>query len=545
MKRVHNTSRRAAIGVFVVVLLVGPGIPAVAAQASDSGQVIGNPDLNVLTSSGEFEAGTTTELQLTVSNKGHLKKGGPSQYEDRVTTARGLTLDVQDDTIPIDVTTGTIGVGRVPTGTTSVTPVSVTVPEDVDPGTYRVPIEYSYAYTRAVNYNTKGAQYNDFTETGTQYITIQVRDQAQFEVVDRSTTAQVGSGGDLSVTVENIGTETAREASVTAASRSDALSVGTKSTQSTAQVGSWEPGEQRTLNYTVSLDDDAATRAYTADLTVDYTDPDGIAQTSRTLSVGVDPRAEQQFSVANVSTNLRVGREGSVQGSVVNDGPNPVTNPVVRIAAQNPNIHVDSTAYAVPDLGPGERAPFEYTVSVSDAASASVQQLNLTVKYRDQRGDVRYSDGLETNADIKPYQDRFAVAVENNTLQAGGERALTVTVTNNGDDPITDVEAKAFVDDPLGSDNDEGIVSELAPGASETITISLDTGGSTLPKRYPVSIEFQYELPDGDTETSRSYTLPIEVTASDGGGLPVGLIAGGIVVVGVVGVVGWRRRSQD
>nr|WP_318655326.1 NEW3 domain-containing protein [Halobacterium salinarum]WOY07756.1 NEW3 domain-containing protein [Halobacterium salinarum] len=135
--------------------------------------------------------------------------------------------------------------------------------------------------------------------------------------------------------------------------------------------------------------------------------------------------------------------------------------------------------------------------------------------------------------------------MENNTLQAGGERALTVTVTNNGDDPITDVEAKAFVDDPLGSDNDEGIVSELAPGASETITISLDTGGSTLPKRYPVSIEFQYELPDGDTETSRSYTLPIEVTARNGGGLPVGLIAGGIVVVGVVGVVGWRRRSQD
>lgn len=543
----RNPSNRVVVlSVCLALLVIGSGIvPAVAQTGGSSGQVIGQPEISILTSTEEFEPGSKAALRLSVLNRGQVDKGGSAQYENRVTTARGLTVTVKAGDAPIEVNTGTVAVGNVPTGTTAVDPVDITVSEDAEPGTYRIPVEYSYAYTRSVNYDSYGAEYNDFTRTETGYVTIRVRDQARFDVVDTSTNAQIGDTGDLSVTIENVGSQTATDASATLSSKSDELRFGSGSARSTANAGTLEPGERRTLNYTVTLADRAALREYTLDMRVNYTDRDGIARASRPLNIGVRPAGEQQFSLDNVSTSLRVGEEGRVNGTVVNEGPGTVYNPVVRFGASNPNVNVESPEHALPNLEPGERANFEYTVSVSDAASASTQQFNLTVKYRNQRGDVRRSEGLETTTDIAPQRDRFDVEIVNNTIAAGGETALQVRVTNNGDEPLTNVEAKAFVQDPLSSNNDEGLIPELAPGESKNFTIALSATGSALPKTYPVSFDFQYEMPDGDSEVSQTYTVPVSVTAPEGGGIPIGIIVGGVVVVGLLGVFGWRRRNGD
>jgi hypothetical protein len=109
---------------------------------------------------------------------------------------------------------------------------------------------------------------------------------------------------------------------------------------------------------------------------------------------------------------------------------------------------------------------------------------------------------------------------------------------------LTNVEGKAFVQSPLSSDNDEAIVTSLAPGETAEFTVALSAAGDALTdKTYPVSFDFQYEMPDGDTEVSRTYTTAVTVTAAEGGGFPVGVVVGVAVVVGALGVVGWRRRS--
>ncbi len=541
----RDTLRSTLLALCLVFVLTTSLVTPVVAQTASSGQVYGSPDIDVFTSTSEFEPGTQSQLRLTLRNNGQIDQSGPERYESRVTTARGVTVEAQSGDAPIEINTGTIGAGNVPTGTVDLSPIDITVSENATPGTYRIPIEVSYTYTRLVDYDPSGAEYTDNTRTRTHYVTVRVRDQPRFEVVETSSTAQVGNTGDLAVTIENTGTRAASEASVTATSRSDELVFGTGSESSTAQVGRWAVGERRTVNYTVSLAEDATVRGYTVNLDVDYTDTDGIARTSRTLNIGVTPAEEQSFALENVSTNLRVGADGTVSGTVVNNGPKRVDDPVLRFSSSNPNINVETSEYALPDLEPGDSAAFEYEVGVSDAASANVQQLNLSVEYRNSRGNIRVSDGLTTNAEIAPHQDRFIVEVVNNTIEAGSDRAVRVRVTNNGDEPLTNIEAQAFVRDPLSSDNDEGIISELQPGESEEFTIALSAGADALPKRYPVSFDFQYEMPDGDTEVSQTYTTPIEVTESQGGGLPIGLIVGAVVVIGVLGVFGWRRFNTD
>jgi hypothetical protein len=533
---------RLAIACVVVLGALGGGVTAATGQQT-SGTVVGSPELELYSSTTEYEPGRRAELRLTLSNEGDLVRGGPAAYEDRVTTARGVAVEVQDGNVPIEVNSGPVAVGTVPTGTSPVPPVGITVPADTPSGTYRVPVEVSYQYTTTVQYGPYEDEYNDFSREERMYVTIRVRDQARFAVVDVESAAQVGDTSELRATVENTGTETAHDADVTLTSPSDEIAFGSGSARSTGYVGEWEPGARHTLNYTVALSDEAALRGYAFRATVGYEDDDGIARRSRNLSVGVRPAAEQTFALRDANASLRVGDEGTFEGRVVNRGPSTARKPVVVFESDNRNVDVETAEFALPDLGPGESAPFSFDVAVSDGTTASDQQFSVAVRYRNRRGDRRTSDALEEQVRIRPQRDRFAVAAVDPTAVAGESESLRIRVTNNGDEPLRTVEAKAFVQDPLSSDDDEGLVPALAPGESETFVIGLSVGAGALNKTYPVSLDFQYELPDGDTEVSQTYTVPVHVERSEGGGLPVLPAAAVVLVLLVVGALVWRRRG--
>ncbi|MFB6195615.1 MAG: COG1361 S-layer family protein [Haloplanus sp.] len=541
-----HASHRTALLVVLVVTAPVATTGLVAAQSS-SGTVIGRPNLDVYSATSEVEPGTRTELNLVISNDGRLNRGGPAEYESRVVTARGLSVEVEDGGTPFEVNTGRVAVGDVPRGTTDVGPISLTVPENVAPGRYRIPVTISYSHTVSVEYDSVGSPtYNDVTREETQYITVRVRHRAQFDAVDTETTAQIGDRGTISVTLENGGTRPARDASVVLTSPTDELTFGSGSSSSTGYVGAWEPGTNATVNYTVSFTDDAALRNYSLTARVEYEDTDGIARTSNPLAVGLRPAREQTFALRDANATLRVGEEGQFTGTVVNRGPDVARNPVVVFQPSNPNVNVETREYALETLDPGESGAFAFDVAISDGASASTQQFNVTVRYRNERDNVRRSDALEHRVVVEPRRDRFIVEAVNRTVVAGGTTTLQLRVTNAGNEPLRDVEAKAFVQSPLSSDDDEGIVSTLDPGETATLTIGLSVSGTALEKRYPVSLDFQYELPDGDTEVSQTYRVPVTVERRPSGGLPfLPITVGALVIAGLGLLVRYRRRGTD
>jgi hypothetical protein len=542
MSATHRNLLLATLVVLATVAATG-----VVAGQSSSGTVIGRPDIEVYTSTTEVEPGTRTELELVLSNDGRLQRGGPAEYEDRVVTARGLSVEVEDGQTPFEVNTGRVAVGDVPRGTTAADPVSLTIPEDVEPGRYRVPVEITYGYTISVEYDAVGSpEYNDASRTETQYVTLRVRDQAQFEVVDVETTSQIGDTGTVSVDLANTGTRAARDASVVLSSPTDELTFGSGSASSTGYVGSWEPGAGTTVDYTVTFDDEAALRNYSLTATVEYEDTDGIARTSDALAVGLRPQREQAFALRDVAATLRVGEEGTFTGTVVNRGPDVARQPVVVFQSSDPNVNVETDEYAVGTLRPDETGEFAFDVTISDGASPSTQQFNVSVRYRNERGDLRRSDTLERRVMVEPQRDRFRVRAVNRTVVVGQTTTLELEVTNMGEKPLRDVEAKAFVQDPLSSDDDEGIVGSLAPGETTTIVLGLRAGGSALEKEYPVSVDFQYELPGGDTEVSQTYRVPVGVERTERRGLPLlPITIGGLAVTGLALFVWYRTGDCD
>jgi sialidase-1 len=535
--------RNQLASLLVVVLVVTAGIGPAVAQSS-SGQVVGQPDISIDTSAGKLTPGTTVELPLSITNRGQIDRAGPQQYEDRVTTARGLTMSFQDDESPVEVNSGSVSVGNVPTGTRDVSPIEITVPEGLDPGVYQLPVEYEYSYTRIVEYGPS-TEYNDLTRTRTATVEIEVDDKPQFDVVDVDSSAQIGDRNDVAVTLRNTGTVTARDASVTARSKTEELTFGVGPTRSTGYVGDWEPDETKTVNYSVALSDDAPHRGYSVGVSVAYTDIDGIARTSQPLEAGIPTAAEQSFALENVSSTLRVGEDGRISGTVTNTGPKSVGNAVVQFTDDDsPNVIPIERSVAVGALEAGESKSFRLPIEVSSEAEAGSKSMDFAIQYQNSNDETRQYAKLDVITEIAPERDQFAVDVEETTIEAGSDRTLTVEVTNQLNQTVTDIEARIFADDPLGTgDTDTGYVESLEPGESVTMSFELSASGSATEKTYPVSFDFRYDDERGNSQLSNTMRVPMSVTSSEGGGLPLtALLVTGSLVAGAVGVF-WFRRN--
>lgn len=443
---------------------------------------------------------------------------------------------------PVEVISGTRLVGTVQEGRPATVSVRVRVPADAEPGTYEIPVDLEYEHR-----NESG----DVVEKSTTvYAEIRIDDRPRFEIVETSSSTPIGDTGTVAVTVENVGSATARDATVALQSTTSAIAFG-ESASSSQFVGEWEPGETRTLQFDTTVSPSAEQRNYPIQAVVNYEDADGVPGESRPLSFGVTPLAEQEFAVRNVESSLHVGEEGTVTAEIVNTGERRVDNVVVVFDPNNPRVNPTETQYAAGSLGPGESVEVSFDATVSDSAEAGPRQFSLSVQYRNVEGEQRRSDPLDLQASIGENRQVFDVNGVGTTITAGQSGTIEMEITNNRDETLRDISAKLFADGPISASDDEAFVQELAPGESATIVFGISVGSGALEKTYPVKVDFQYDDSDGDSFVSDTYQVPVEVKEpeDDGSDLPFGLslplVLGGLAVLVVVGAGGYLYVRRE
>ncbi|WP_324664123.1 COG1361 S-layer family protein [Haloarcula sediminis] len=522
--------RSLALLLVVAALVLAAGTATAVAR--------GSPDITATLQDDTVAAGDETTLDVVLVNSGDLDLGdqqNPS-LNSEVTTARGLTVDVRDGGAPISVTTGTRSLGSLPTGAPTTASFDISVDENAEPGTYDVPVEVSYDHYSQIS----GGVRQESSVTRTRTVTVTVSDDATFDVTNVDSNAQVGSSGTVAVTVENTGQTAANNSDVTLASQNGELTFGER-TESTRSVESWAPDESRTFRYDISATEDAQVESYPFQLNVAFDNPDGVRKESTGTSVSITPDPEQTFSLSEVESSLRAGDEGTITATVTNDGPRAVDNVVVNWASDKSDLSPQETQVAVGNLAAGDSTAVTFTVDATDSAQAGTKQFDFTASYRTTDGDREESDTLEAQAQLRPDQDEFNVDSANTSIGVGQSGNIEITVTNTRNQTLSDITAKVFTSSPISADDDESYIDALEPGESETITFSVSAGGSALQKAYPISLDFRYEEPDGDSAISDTYRVPIEVTdESNGGGLPLAAI-GGVVLVLVLAVGGYIR----
>jgi hypothetical protein len=272
---------------------------------------------------------------------------------------------------------------------------------------------------------------------------------------------------------------------------------------------------------------------------VSYDDPDGDPARGGPFTIGITPRPEQAFDVASAASTLRVGDEGNVTATIVNEGPRDVRNAVVQLVARGENLEPRTTDVAIGTLRTDEAANVSFPVEVTDGATAGQRQFSFVVEYDNSNGDPRRSGTLDARVDIAPGRDEFTVESRNATVDSGASTTVTLDVTNDRDSAVRNINAKAFVDAPLSLASDEAYMARLGPGETKRIAFEVSASGDSE-GQYPLSVDFQYDTADGDSALSETYDVPIEVTAADDGGLLSSLsVMGGLAALLVVLGVGW------
>lgn len=525
------------VGSLVTLALVGAAGPALGAE----GQVIGRPHLDLFSPEAEFAPGEESSLEVYVSNDGRLVRGGPAEYVDRVTTARATTLTAQRTDAPLTIRTSRVPVGSVPEGTKGPYEFTIEVPEDATPGTYDLPIRVRYTYTRIVSYDDDSVSYGDASADEVQNVAVTVVDRARFEIDDVATDVSVGGAGTIALSLSNVGTEVARDATVTVESTDPDLQFGSGASTARSHVGEWAVGERKNLTYRVSVDESAVVRPTAITVTVDFRDPQGIRRTADPLSAGIEPAPEQSFAIRSVRGDLRVGDDGRIDGALVNRGPRPADDVVLVLEESGGGIAPVQREYPLGRLAPNESASFAFPVAVSNATRPGPRRLTFVADYATADGERVRSDTLGAAIDVRRSRDEFRVQPVEAAFAVDSDNTLTVRVTNLANETRSEIRARFVVDDPLESDDAQAYLGRLEPGESANMTFQLTVTDEALPKVHPTAVVFTYETALGTRRVSEPYPVPVDVRSQEGVDTTT-LAVGAAMVALVLALFWWRWR---
>ncbi|WP_436928054.1 COG1361 S-layer family protein [Halosimplex amylolyticum] len=400
-----------------------------------------------------------------------------------------------------------------------------------------------YAFDATVNYEDE-----DNTPMQSQPISLGVTPEPEqtFSIVSTESDVAVDDDGPVTVRIRNDGPAEVRDASVTITSGSSALVFG-GSASASQYVGTWSANETREITVDTTATPDAEARSYSLQASVAYEDSEGDPGESGTLQFGVepDPEVEYEFAASNVTSSLRVGEEGTLSGTITNTGDARADSVVLVFESESANVSPLVREYSVGTLRVNQSKEFAFDVEISEAAEAGPRQFTLRPTYRNDDDERREAESFDVRQRVRQQRDVFDVNAGNATVERGGGRVLEVTVTNDGNTAVENVNAALFADDPITIDDGEAYVDRIEPGESRTLTFEVSAGGGALTKSYPVEMDFQYDDADGDTKLSSGYTFAVDVIEpeDDGGsGLPLSVIA--VAVIAVIVVVGYLRFGR-
>jgi hypothetical protein len=228
----------------------------------------------------------------------------------------------------------------------------------------------------------------------------------------------------------------------------------------------------------------------------------------------------------------------------VNTGAATARNVVVTVSSEG-SITATGSQSAIGDLEPEESKPVRFTVAVAEDAEPGSRSLSFGVEYENDEGDLRTADEpVRKPVSVGEELDSFEVVSVDTSVSAGGGDTVEVEIRNNGENNVSAVNAKMFVNDPLSSSDNSAFLDEMEPGETKTAVFRVSATGDAVPKEYDASLELRYEDRTGETELADGISFGVPVAESSGG-LPIPfVVAGLVVVVASGGIFVYRRRMS-
>jgi hypothetical protein len=291
-------------------------------------------------------------------------------------------------------------------------------------------------------------------------------------------------------------------------------------------VGSLPSGGERVVPFAVSVDEDAAPGTYRVPVTVEYSFPTSIDESSgyvreKTFEATFDVRVrvveQARFAVVDTTADVGPASVGTVSVTVENVGNEAATDAAVALESLDPDVTLGATATAnrfVGDWQPGERRTLTYVATAAETATGTEYPFRVTATFDDDRG-VRTTDAAGV-VGVEPRTDRrFVVTDVTSDVTAGGSGSVAVTVRNTGS--TTDEATLAVrsggalaVDGAAASSR---FLGEWPSGAERTVQFGVTAPPGTEGGTYALDAVVDYRTTEGVAAAARPASVGVTVAA--------------------------------
>ena len=402
MNQKHHIHRNCLRGIFIISLILAAIItPAAAGEKF----LYGSPDLRVaITGTNEFSPGEEATVSLRVENTGlntvKIVRSEIISREDNPNTAKMAVVGLRSGSAPLTIKTDDQMIGDIDGGESATASFTVQFDEDAKGGIYTVPVSIEYTYLSSAEQHSQDyIQYFYDTKVVQKELQIIVKPDVRLLVTDIQTEAiNVGTEGYVTITVQNIGSEDARSATLKIERSEKSPLIPT---DASAYIGDFTAGSTVTRKFKVAVSTNAEPREYPLTTYLEYEDRNGQVVTTEPKDFGVITGGKIEFTAISPPAVVSPGQKTVIDVKYKNIGEAPVYRATARISAVDPFTSNDDTSY-LGDLAPGETAIARYILNVDSGATEKVYGLDSEIRYRDSLDNTQISKTMKVEVEVVP-----------------------------------------------------------------------------------------------------------------------------------------------
>lgn len=395
---------RLGIMTGILIACIGIGLSVTPCMAGER-YLSGGPDLYVsLGSASELIPGATTELPVTIGNKGTVTMEFYNYLSMQPmyspTTAMSTIIEILPGDAPVLVRSNPQIIGDVQAGQIVPATFTVDIPQAAQAGNYTMLARINYKYVPRVEQEGNTDMTYHFKEGETVLpLPIKIR-RMVILAVEKVESNDLGAGreGIINFTIRNTGQDTGIGTSIFLVPAGSSPIVPFSNS---VYIGEFPPGSTIQPSFKVAVSGDAAPGLlYPLSLYAAYKDFKGADATSPPVTAGVSLKDKISFERVNTSSVVNPGTKGPVKVTYKNSGSSRVYNAKARISVINPFSSDDDTAY-LGNLDPGESATAVFSVKTDGGAMVKMYSADSEVQYTDERGTVYTSDNIPVPIDVQ------------------------------------------------------------------------------------------------------------------------------------------------
>ncbi|GAB6860284.1 CARDB domain-containing protein [Haloplanus litoreus] len=286
-------------------------------------------------------------------------------------------------------------------------------------------------------------------------------------------------------------------------------------------VGTISPDGQRTAALELEVSENATPGTYRIPVVLDYqyvravsVDDEETFVTRRDVTVRkyVTVRIEPavRLGIESVSgENLYAKEDGRVEVTVRNEGSETATDADLLIEASD-QLTPRTNGLSLGTLDPGETATASFRVGVTETESVDTYAVPFRLRYEDSNGVVRESQ-IRTGQVTIEDAPTFDLSATSTDLYVDSMGAVTLSVTNTGDRPVTDARALLAPMEPFSPLSTSASLGTLDPGETATARFKLEVADRAIAQDYPLEFTVAYEDAYRETVESDPRTVPVVV----------------------------------